>query len=351
MITKRLIHCLLVSLLALSTSLPAGAAMLGTAQIQAGAVPTGLAEVAEQRDWIRTQLIAGGVDASLAGERVAAMTDAQVAAIHQRLDESPAGGNSGLAIGNAIGSNITNIALILGVTALVMPLNVHSRILKKELPLLLGAMLLMLVLFVDDHLSQTDGILLFTALALVMWWIIRQALNDKNDALEQEYQQELATDLTLNQAFFWLILGLLVLLGSSRMLVWGAVNVAEALGVSDLIIGLTIIAIGTSLPELAASITATLKNQHDIAIGNVVGSNTFNTLAVMGIPGLIYPSTLDAGVLERDIPVVLVLNIALIMMVYGCREHGLINRVEGAVLLVCFVSYQVSLYFTELQPH
>ena len=135
------------------------------------------------------------------------------------------------------------------------------------------------------------------------------------------------------------------------MLVWGAVNVATALGVSDLLIGVTIIAVGTSLPELAASITATLKNQHDIAIGNVVGSNTFNTLAVMGIPGLIYPSALDASVLERDIPVVFVLNIALIMMIYGCREHGLINRVEGAVLLVCFVSYQVSLYFTELQPH
>ena len=123
------------------------------------------------------------------------------------------------------------------------------------------------------------------------------------------------------------------------------------LGVSDLLIGLTIIAIGTSLPELAASITAAMKNQHDIAIGNLVGSNTFNTLAVMGIPGLIYASTLDAGVLERDIPVVLVLNIALIMMVYGYREHGLINRVEGEVLLVCFVSYQASLYITGLQPH
>jgi cation:H+ antiporter len=145
------------------------------------------------------------------------------------------------------------------------------------------------------------------------------------------------------------VLGLVILLASSKLLVWGAVHIATEFGVSDLLIGLTIIAIGTSLPELAATIAGALNDEHDIAIGNVVGSNMFNTLAVMGIPGLIYPSTLDSGVLERDLPVAFALTIALVMMAYGLKGDGRINRIEGAILLCCFVGYQVLLYFTELQ--
>ncbi|MCK5263681.1 MAG: calcium/sodium antiporter, partial [Gammaproteobacteria bacterium] len=165
------------------------------------------------------------------------------------IDGSPA-----MAIGNAIGSNITNIALVLGTAALVIPLDVHSRILKKELPLLIVAMLLALVLMIDGALSFTDGILLFGSLILIMWWITRQALNERNqdDAMEDEFDDEIPVGVPMPKAIFWLIAGLVLLMASSKLLVWGAVNIATAMGISELIIGLTIIAIGTSLPELAA---------------------------------------------------------------------------------------------------
>jgi len=255
----------------------------------------------------------------------------------------------GLAIGNALGSNIANITLVLGMAALIMPLDVHSRILRKELPMLLLAMLLMLLVIEDNYLGRVDGLILISSVLLLMWWVTRQAmLNRADDALYEEYEKELPKPMPTRLALTWLVLGLVVLVISSKILVWGAVHIATEFGVSDLLIGLTIVAIGTSLPELAASIAGALKNEHDIAIGNVVGSNMFNTLAVMGIPGLIYPSTLHAGVLDRDVPVVFMLTIALVIMAYGFKGPGRINRIEGAILLSCFVGYQVLLYFTEL---
>jgi cation:H+ antiporter len=261
-----------------------------------------------------------------------------------------ANASPGLAVGNAIGSNITNITLVLGISALIVPLNVHSRILRKELPLLLGAMLVMLLVIQDNHLGRTDGMILMTSVLLLMWWITRQALlNKPEDPLYDEFEKELPKPMSTGLALIWLVFGLALLLISSKILVWGAVQIASELGVSDLLIGLTIIAVGTSLPELAASVASALKNEHDIAIGNVVGSNMFNTLAVMGIPGLIYPSSLDAGVLQRDVPVVFMLTIALVIMAYGFKGDGRINRIEGAILFTCFVGYQVLLYFTELK--
>jgi cation:H+ antiporter len=260
------------------------------------------------------------------------------------IDESP-----GLAVGNALGSNITNITLVLGLSALIMPLDVHSRILKKELPLLLIAMLLMLLLIQDNILGRTDGLILTSSVGLLMWWVTREAMLNKTvDPMSREFADELPQPMSTPMALFWLVLGLVFLVASSRILVWGAVQIATEFGVSDLLIGLTIVAVGTSLPELAASIAGALKDEHDIAIGNVVGSNMFNTLAVMGIPGLIYPSTLDAGVLDRDVPVVFILTIALVIMVYGFKGQGRINRIEGGILLACFAGYQVLLYFTEL---
>lgn len=255
----------------------------------------------------------------------------------------------GLAIGNAIGSNIANITLVLGVAALIVPLNVHSRILRKELPLLLMSMLIMLMVIEDNHLGRADGLILTSSVLLLMWWVTRQALHNKaEDPMYAEFEKELPKPMSTRLAVLCLVVGLIVLVASSKILVWGAVQIATEFGVSDLLIGLTIVAIGTSLPELAASITGALKNEHDIAIGNVVGSNMFNSLAVMGIPGLIYPSTLDAGVLDRDVPVAFILTIALVIMAYGFKGPGRINRIEGAILLTCFVGYQVLLYFTEL---
>jgi cation:H+ antiporter len=207
----------------------------------------------------------------------------------------------------------------------------------------------MLLLIQDNYLGRTDGLILTTSVLLLMWWMTRQALiNKSEDPMYGEFEQELPKPMSTRLALAWLVIGLTFLVISSKLLVWGAVQIATEFGVSDLLIGLTVIAIGTSLPELAASIAGALKNEHDIAIGNVVGSNMFNTLAVMGLPGLIYPSTLDSGVLERDIPVVFILTIALVVMAYGFKDQGRINRIEGAILFTCFVGYQVLLYFTEL---
>ena len=256
-------------------------------------------------------------------------------------------GSPAMAIGNALGSNITNITLVLGVAALITPLDVHSRIIKKELPILLLATLVALALLRDMTLDRFDGFILLSLLLLLMWWVTRQGIrNQSEDALTDEYIEELPGQMSTSHALFWLIAGLILLTVSSKVLVWGAVNVATDLGISELVIGLTIIAIGTSLPELAASITGALKNEHDIAIGNVVGSNLFNTLGVLAIPGLIHPATLAEGVLERDLPIVLMLTILLFVMAYGFRTEGRINRIEAGLLLSAFFAYQMLLFFS-----
>jgi len=256
-------------------------------------------------------------------------------------------GSPAMAIGNALGSNITNITLVLGVAALITPLDVHSRIIKKELPLLMLATCLVLALMWDMSLDRIDGYILATTLCLLMWWITRQAVNSESkDALTEEYISELPDKMSNARALFWLIIGLLLLTASSKLLVWGAVNIATDLGISELVIGLTIIAIGTSLPELAASIAGALKGEHDLAIGNVVGSNLFNTLGVLAIPGIIQPAPLVEGILERDLPIVFILTIILFVMSYGFRGQGRINRVEGGLLMSAFIAYQMLLFFT-----
>jgi len=261
------------------------------------------------------------------------------------MDGSPA-----LAVGNALGSNITNIALVLGATALIIPLDVHSRILKKELPLLIVAMLLALALLIDGELGFTDGLLLSGSLIVVMWWITHQALVERNhDAMEDEFEDEIPSDVPMPKAVFWLVAGLILLIASSKLLVFGAVNIATAMGISELVIGLTIIAIGTSLPELAATIAGAMKNEHDIAIGNIVGSNLFNILGVLAVPGLLAPAPLAEGVLDRDLPIVLILTVTLFIMAYGFRAAGRINRLEGGILLTAFFAYQALLYFTVIR--
>lgn len=256
-------------------------------------------------------------------------------------------GSPSLAIGNALGSNITNITLVLGVAAIIAPLEVQSRIVKKELPILLLATLVAIALMRDMTLDQFDGFILAGLLILLMWWITRQGIrNQLDDALTDEIIEELPGRMPTSRALFWLVVGLILLTASSKLLVWGAVNIATELGISELIIGLTVIAIGTSLPELAASIAGALKNEDDIAIGNIIGSNLFNTLGVLAIPGLISPSALEESVLHRDMPIVFVLTIMLFIMAYGFRAQGRINRFEGAVLLSAFIAYQILLFFS-----
>lgn len=251
-------------------------------------------------------------------------------------------GNPGIALGNAYGSNITNIALILGLTAILSPIAMRSSALRLELPLLTFATFVAGWQLWDGQLSRLDGVILLVLFFLIMGYAIRQALRGKADPLGGEAEAELINHpLPLNKALFWLIVGLVLLVVSSRILVWGAVEIAQALGVSDLIIGLTVIAIGTSLPELASSVAAVRKGEHDLAFGNILGSNLFNTLAVVGIAATIEPMAVEAEVLWRDWTLMLGLTLALFVMAWGFRilGPGRITRPEGSVMVLVYVAY------------
>ena len=256
-------------------------------------------------------------------------------------------GNSGIALGNAYGSNITNIALILGVAALINPITVHSLVLRKELPILTGVTALAAFQLYDGKLSRMDAVVLMGVFALLMAWSIREGLSKKPDPLGTEVEKELEThDMPLKKAVFWVVAGLLLLIVSSRFLVWGAVKIAVSLGVSDLIIGLTIVAVGTSLPELASSVIAARKGEHDIALGNVLGSNLFNTLAVVGIAGLIRPMDIVPDIMTRDIPIMAFFTVSLFVIGYGFRGVGRINRYEATALVLGFIGYTAYLVTT-----
>ena len=259
-------------------------------------------------------------------------------------------GNPGLALGNAYGSNITNIALIIGLVAIISPIQVHSQVIRKELPILLGITLLAGYQLLDGSLSRNDAWVLLGAFFLLMSWSVVQGLRGKDDALSGEYAEEVASHaMPLNKALFWLILGLVLLIASSRLLVWGAVYIAEGLGVSDLIIGLTIVAIGTSLPELASSLAAIRRNEHDLALGNVIGSGLFNTLAVVGIAAGIAPLAVEPVVLYRDWVVMFVLTLVLLVMGIGrMGKQGTMSRFNGVLLLATYVGYTAYLVSTML---
>ncbi|MEN8170262.1 MAG: calcium/sodium antiporter [Pseudomonadota bacterium] len=259
-------------------------------------------------------------------------------------------GNPNMGVGNALGSNITNIGLVLGITALVTPLAVHSETLKREFPILFVIMLVALLLLIDNEMGRIDGIILLAGMGVMIYWMVSLGLRErrKGDPMESEFSDEIPSHMPMKTALFWLLLGMVILLGSSRMLVWGSVNVAEWFGVSDLIIGLTIIAIGTSLPELAASIMSALKGEHDIAVGNVLGSNMFNLLAVLGLPGLIMPASTPPELLTRDFTAMIGLSIALFAMGYGFLKPGHITRAEGGLLLSGYFVYMGVLYHASI---
>nr|VFJ60757.1 MAG: cation:H+ antiporter [Candidatus Kentron sp. DK] len=256
-------------------------------------------------------------------------------------------GNPHVAIGNAIGSNITNIGLVVGFTALVLPLMVDSNTLRVEFRLMFLVIFLACALLWDGQLGIVDGAILLLGFALLMGKMVHAGLTARpTDPMRQEIDGAIPALATL-PALVWLLIGLVVLLLGSRAVVWGAVNIAEILGVSDLVIGLTVIAIGTSLPELGASLMGAYKKEPDIAIGNVIGSNMFNLLAVLGLPGVMAPGAVPPDVLYRDIPVMLALSIALVMAGYGFGgKPGRISRWEGGALLAIFCGYETVLYFS-----
>ena len=254
-------------------------------------------------------------------------------------------GNVNTAVGNAIGSNITNIALVLGLTALLKPLIIASSTLKREMPVLLLVSLLATYMLSDLILTRFEGtiliILFFMVIAALVWLSFHL---EKGDPLIAETESEIPSNVPTSKAIMWLIAGLILLPLSAGYMVDSAVIIAKALGLSDLVIGLTIIAIGTSLPELAASIAGVLKNEDDMALGNIIGSNIFNVLAVMAMPGLIAPGAIDADAAQRDVYIMLGLNFLLILLSFNLRGVRRINRLEGLLLISCFIAYQFLLF-------
>ena len=257
------------------------------------------------------------------------------------------GGTPNLAVGNAIGSNITNVALVLGLTALITPLGVASVILRRELPLLLVVSGLALLFCWDLQLARWEGAVLCVGFVAVLTWMIRLSRTVAPDdpmIAEVLESAELDKPLSLRAAWIWVGVGLVLLPSSAQLLVYGASDIARHFGISDMVIGLTIVAIGTSLPELAATLASALRKEADLAIGNVLGSNLFNLLIVLGLPGLIAAPALEPDLLSRDLPYMLGLTIATFIMAWGfAGRPGRINRLEGALLLGAFIAYQLIL--------
>ena len=251
-----------------------------------------------------------------------------------------------LAIGNALGSNIANIGLILGITALITPLPIDKITFSREFPLLLFATGVMAWCLYDGALDMVDGFLLLTLLGLTLWYLVRSHRLEADLTLdENEPGGDIGQETSFSTSTGWLLLGLIILVGSSKLLVWGATEVAHNFGISELIIGLTIVALGTSLPELAASIASVRKGEPDLAIGNVIGSNLFNSLAVIGIPAVITSFNIDRLAVTRDLPVV----IAMTLLLYGLSRFPAVSRslsrLKGLWLLAAFVIYQLYLYY------
>ncbi|KAB0290691.1 calcium/sodium antiporter [Vibrio fortis] len=249
-------------------------------------------------------------------------------------------GKTDTAVGNVLGSNIANIALILGITALIKPLSISSAVIRRELPLMIGVTLLAGALLWDSYLGFYEGILLFVLFAAFLFAMLQISRREKSngDAFIEEQESEIPEGVSNIKAAMWVVVGLIVLPISADALVNNAVVIAKYFGMSDLVIGLTIIAVGTSLPELAASLAGVMKGEDDMAVGNIIGSNVFNILAVMGIPGILNPSILSEFAMGRDFWVMLGVSLLLVVMALGKSRS--VNRIEGGALVVCFLAYQ-----------
>ena len=248
------------------------------------------------------------------------------------------------AVGNVLGSNIANIALILGITAIIKPLSISSSVIRRELPLMMGVTILAGILLRDNHLGFGEGILLFVLFIAFILGMLQISRNEKKrgDSLFDEHESEIPDDVPNTKALMWVLFGLILLPIAANLLVDNAVIIAKYFGMSDLVIGLTIIAIGTSLPELAASLAGVLKGEDDMAVGNIIGSNVFNILAVMGLPGILNPSIVSEHAMGRDFWVLLGVSILLVIMALGKSRS--INRIEGAILFIVFIAYQSYLF-------
>lgn len=248
-------------------------------------------------------------------------------------------GKGNLAIGNALGSNIANIGLVLGVAACISAISLSLRMIKIEIPMIFASALIAIILLYDGTLSRTDGLIMA---ALLLTYLIWSALSNRETDNENE---PVDTTSSLSNDVFWTLGCLIILIGSSKLLVYGAVNIATTMGVSELMIGLTIIAIGTSMPELAASIAAVRQKSSSMIVGNIIGSNTFNTLGVLGLTGLIRETQVDTAVLNRDFVVLFTLMVALLIFVLKNRQ---LNPWQGAALVCSYLGYLGYLIATSL---
>ncbi len=256
-------------------------------------------------------------------------------------------GNPGLALGNAYGSNIANIGLVLAFTVLFYPLAVGSRIVRREIPILVLVLLVCLGFLYDGELGRVESIIMLVAIVIIMTFSTFYS-NDK-DSLKTElthHSEEQTEKISLKTALMWLVIGLVLLLISSKYLVHGAVGIAQFFGISDLVIGLTVIAIGTSLPELASSIAAAKKGESDIVLGNIIGSCLFNSLAVVGTAGIIQPLQIENIFLIRDFSTGLILTLLLWIFTFGIRGKVLISKKEGLVMLLVYIAYTIYLITT-----
>ena len=249
-------------------------------------------------------------------------------------------GEPGLAIGNAIGSNICNIGLVLGCVSVIRPIKLRSATLRREMPALLAVSLLTVSLFLDSYLSRIDGLVMLTGLVIVMIWLARLGLRSAaNDPIKRDFEAEIPQHVPMKMALIWFVLGLATLLGGAALLVDGAIDIARTLGVSDIVIGITLVALGTSIPELAVSLISALKGEYGLAIGNIVGSNIFNLLAVIGVAATIAPTPLAPSVLSLHIFVMVAFTLVLFAMTYDYDGKSELSRVEGGALLIAYVAF------------
>ncbi|MBA6342875.1 calcium/sodium antiporter [Colwellia sp. MB02u-10] len=258
-------------------------------------------------------------------------------------------GNVDTAVGNAIGSNITNIALVLGLTALFHPLSVSSTTIKREIPLILVVTAIATYMLANSNFSFNEGLILIVGFVLYIATLLvvtlrRSKQNPIDDKMVLEAEQEVPDGVSTKQSVIWLVVGMILLPLSASFLVDSSIFIAKAFGISDLVIGLTVIAIGTSLPELAASIMSIIKKEDDLALGNIIGSNIFNILAVLSLAGLIAPGDIDNAAAVRDAPFMLATTFLLFILCFSRGGKFRITRAKGLLLLAVFIGYQVLLF-------
>lgn len=249
-------------------------------------------------------------------------------------------GQPGLAFGNAIGSNIVNIGLVLGCTAMLRPIELRSATLRREMPALLAVTLLTVSLFLDNYLSRIDGFVMLTGLIIVMIWLARLGMRSSaSDPLSEDFEAEIPKHVSMKRAILWAAIGVGTLLVGAQLLVTGSMDIARTLGVSEVVIGVTLVAFGTSLPELAVSVVSVMKNEHGLAIGNIVGSNIFNLLAVIGVASAIAPAAVAPSVLSLHMFVMIAFTLVLFAMTYDYDGKSKLSRIEGFALFAAYVAY------------